>query len=118
MTTSHKQLLRPEETIHILNNYKNMNMSSQQIFDYFNQPNINHDSDCIYIYRNLPEEIKKEIDIITTEQSKQNQIQIKEMNKLIENVRNFNKQEEEKLNQINIELGMYKELNRQLNDKI
>lgn len=36
------------------------------------------------------------------------------MSKLIENVRNFNKQEKEKLNQINIELGMYKELNRQL----
>lgn len=89
------ELRRPEQTTYILNNFKNM--SSQQLFDYFNQPNINHDSDCIYIYRNLPEEMKKEIDIITTEQSKRNQIQIKEMSKLIENIRKFNKREEQKL---------------------
>jgi protoheme ferro-lyase len=111
-------------------------MSSQQIFDYFNQ--INHDSDCIYIYRNLPENLKKEIDIITSEQSKLNdqqiklndqQIklndqQIKELDQQIEQTRllrqqieTFNKQQQIKSEQILQELEMYRELNRQLNNK-
>jgi len=120
-------LLHPEETTRILKNYQNM--SSQQIFDYFNQ--INHDSDCIYIYRNLPENLKKEIDIITSEQSKLNdqQIklndqQIKELDQQIEQTRllrqqieTFNKQQQIKSEQILQELEMYRELNRQLDNK-
>ena len=134
-------LLHPDETTHILKNYQNM--SSQQIFDYFNQ--INHDSDCIYIYRNLPENLKKEIDIIASEQSKLNQIcieqndqqiklndqqiklndqQIKDLDQQIEQTRllrqqieTFNKQQQIKSEQILQELEMYRELNRQLNNK-
>jgi tRNA uridine 5-carbamoylmethylation protein Kti12 len=122
-------LLHPEETTHILKNYQNM--SSQQIFDYFNQPHINHDSDCIYIYRHLPENLKKEIDIITSEQSKQNQIrikqndqQIKDLDQQIEQTRllrqqieTFNKQQQINSEQILQELEMYRELNRQLDNK-
>jgi len=113
-------LLHPEETTRILKNYQNM--SSQQIFDYFNQ--INHDSDCIYIYRNLPENLKKEIDIITSEQSKLNDQQIKELDQQIEQTRllrqqieTFNKQQQIKSEQILQELEMYRELNRQLDNK-
>ena len=120
-------LLHPEETTRILKNYQNM--SSQQIFDYFNQ--INHDSDCIYIYRNLPENLKKEIDIIASEQSKLNdqQIklndqQIKELDQQIEQTRllrqqieTFNKQQQIKSEQILQELEIYRELNRQLDNK-
>ena len=119
-------LLHPEETTHILKNYQNM--SSQQIFDYFTH--INHDSDCIYIYRNLPDNLKKEIDIIASEQSKQNDQQIKQNDQQIKDldqqieqtrllrqqIETFNKQQQIKSEQILQELEMYRELNRQLDN--
>jgi septal ring factor EnvC (AmiA/AmiB activator) len=133
-------LLHPEETTHILKNYQNM--SSQQIFDYFTH--INHDSDCIYIYRNLSDNLKKEIDIIASEQSKQNDQQIKQNDQQIkqndqqikqndqqikdldqqieqtrllrQQIETFNKQQQIKSEQILQELEMYRELNRQLDN--
>jgi hypothetical protein len=52
-------------------------MTAKQIFNHFIQRQ--HDSECVNIYRQLPQEIQKEIDILTSEQSIKNQIMMKEM---------------------------------------
>lgn len=66
----------------IENWYKNTTqplLVAKQIFNHFIQRQ--HDSECVNIYRQLPQELQKEIDILTGEQSIKNQIMIKEMDK-------------------------------------
>jgi hypothetical protein len=60
--------------------YKNTTqplLVAKQIFNHFIQRQ--HDSECVNIYRQLPQELQKEIDILTSEQSIKNQIMMKEM---------------------------------------
>jgi len=52
-------------------------MTAKQIFNHFIQRQ--HDSECLNIYRQLPQELQKEIDILRREQSIKNQIMMKEM---------------------------------------
>jgi hypothetical protein len=108
-------------------------MKAKQIFNHFIQRQ--HDSECVNIYRQLPQELQKEIDILTREQSIKNQIMIKEMDEQIKNMDDMLKgmdemsrqnqilikemaeehiQHEKRNEEILQEIEMYKELNRQL----
>ena len=110
-------LLRQEETMHILNNYQNF--TPQELLDHFFKNN--NDSDCIYIFDNLPQDLQKELDDMAGEISKQNVIMLKKLDQLITStneqllaVTERNKKHDEEIYQIEIELERVRELNRQL----
>lgn len=110
-------LLREEETMHILNNYQSF--SHQELLDYFVRNN--NDSDCIYIFNNLPPVLQKELDDMAGEISKQNVVMLKKLDDLIAStneqltaVIERNKKHDEEIYQIECELERVRELNRQL----
>lgn len=117
-------LLRQEETMHILNNYQTF--THQQLLDHFVRNG--NDSDCIYIFDNLPQYLQKELDDMAGEISKQNQILIakndiilKQLDDLINqsteqliSVTERNKKLDDEIYQIENELERVRELNRQL----
>jgi hypothetical protein len=110
-------LLRQEETMHILNNYQNF--TPQELLDHFVRNG--NDSDCIYIFDNLPQDLQKELDDMAGEISKQNVIMLKKLDQLITStneqllaVTERNKKHDEEIYQIEIELERVRELNRQL----
>lgn len=117
-------LLREEETMHILNNYQTF--SHQELLDHFVRNN--NDSDCIYIFNNLPKVLQKELDDMAGEISKQNVVMLKKLDELIKfndkqiksneeqlkAVIERNKKHDEEIYQIECELERVRELNRQL----
>jgi peptidoglycan hydrolase CwlO-like protein len=117
-------LLRQEETMHILNNYQTF--THQELLDHFFKNN--NDSDCIYIFNNLPQDFQKKLDDIAGEISKQNVVLLKNLDNLIastnEQIKNNEEQikESKERNKIldemvykaETELEMMIELNRQL----
>ncbi|MGL5961333.1 MAG: hypothetical protein ACRCZ0_05215 [Cetobacterium sp.] len=117
-------LLRQKETMHILNNYQNF--SHQELLDHFVRNN--NDSDCIYIFDNLPQNLQKELDDMAGEISKQNKILIakndvilKQLDDLIDqsteqliSVTKRNKKLDDEIYQIENELERVRELNKQL----
>jgi len=110
-------LLRQEETMHILNNYQNF--THQELLNHFFRNN--NDSDCIYIFDNLPQDLQKELDDMAGEISKQNVIMLKKLDQLIAStneqllaVTERNKKHDEEIYQIESELERVRELNRQL----
>lgn len=110
-------LLREEETKYVLDNYKSM--SSQYLLDYFMQHH--NDSDCIYIFNNLPQDLQKTIDDLALEEVKVKDKMIEEVDKKIKNqstmleaVIKFNKQLDEDIYQLEHQLENTRELNRQL----
>jgi len=110
-------LLRQEETMHILNNYQTF--THQELLDHFVRNG--NDSDCIYIFDNLPQDLQKELDDMAGEISKQNQILIEENNKklkqldvLIETATQFNKQIANDIYNQECQMEAVRELNRQL----
>ena len=110
-------LLRQEETMHILNNYQNF--THQELLDHFVRNG--NDSDCIYIFDNLPQDLQKELDSTAGEISKQNQILIakndlilKQLDDLIYQSNERNKKLDDEIYQIENELERVRELNRQL----
>jgi hypothetical protein len=81
----------------------------------------NNDSDCIYIFDNLPQDLQKELDDMAGEISKQNVIMLKKLDQLIAStneqllaVTERNKKHDEEIYQIESELERVRELNRQL----
>lgn len=110
-------LLRQEETMHILNNYQNF--THQKLLDHFFRNN--NDSDCIYIFDNLPQDLQKELDDMAGEMSKQNVVLLKQLDELIAStneqllaVTERNKKHDEEIYQIENELERVRELNSQL----
>lgn len=110
-------LLRQEETMYILNNYQAF--THQKLLDHFVKNN--NDSDCVYIFDNLPKELQKELDDIAGEISKQNQFLIgkndailQKLDELIEASSKRNKKLDDEIYQIENELERVRELNRQL----
>ena len=59
-------LLRQEETMNILNNCQNF--TPQYLLNYFLK--YRNDSDCVYIFDNLPEKLQKTIDDMAAEEVK------------------------------------------------
>jgi len=120
-------LLRQEETMHILNNYQNFTHQEGAerrsalgaLLDHFVRNG--NDSDCIYIFDNLPQDLQKELDSMAGEISKQNQILIakndlilKQLDDLIYQSNERNKKLDDEIYQIENELERVRELNRQL----
>ena len=110
-------LLRQKETMHILNNYQTF--THQELLDHFVRNG--NDSDCIYIFDNLPQDLQKELDDMAGEISKQNVIMLKKLDQLIAStdeqllaVTERNKKHDEEIYQIESELERVRELNRQL----
>lgn len=110
-------LLRQEETMHILNNYQIF--THQELLDHFFRNN--NDSDCIYIFNNLPQDLQKELDDIAGEMSKQNVVLLKNLDDLlastdqqIKDSKERNKILDEMVYKAEKELEMMIELNRQL----
>jgi beta-glucosidase-like glycosyl hydrolase len=103
-------LLRQEETMHILNNYQNF--THQELLDHFFKNN--NDSDCIYIFDNLPQDLQKKLDELAGEISKQNVVLLKNLDELLEASSKRNKKLDDDIYQIENELERVRELNRQL----
>ena len=103
-------LLRQEETMHILNNYQTF--THQELLDHFFRNN--NDSDCIYIFDNLPQDLQKKLDDIAGEMSKQNVVLLKNLDDLLEASSKRNKKLDDEIYQIENELERVRELNRQL----
>jgi len=110
-------LLRQEETMHILNNYQNF--TPQYILNYFLK--YRNDSDCIYIFDNLPEKLQKTIDDMAAEEVKvkdemieENDKKLKQLDVMIEAVTNFNKQITNDIHIQECQMETVRELNRQL----
>jgi beta-glucosidase-like glycosyl hydrolase len=103
-------LLRQEETMHILNNYQNF--THQELLDHFFKNN--NDSDCIYIFYNLPQDLQKKLDELAGEISKQNVVLLKNLDELLEASSKRNKKLDDDIYQIENELERVRELNRQL----
>jgi predicted RNase H-like nuclease (RuvC/YqgF family) len=81
--------IREKETKYILDTYKSM--TPQNLLDYLMQHN--NDSDCIYIFNNLPKDLQKIVDDLAGEAVKANAVKIKanavkiiEMDEKIKNV--------------------------------
>jgi hypothetical protein len=96
-------LIREEETKYVLNNYQSM--TPQYLLDYFMQHK--NDSDCIYIFNNLPKDLQKTIDDLAAEE-------VKVKDKMIESVIKFNKQLDDDIYRLEHQLEMTRELNKQL----
>jgi TRAP-type C4-dicarboxylate transport system substrate-binding protein len=65
--------IREKETKYILDTYKSM--TPQNLLDYLMQHN--NDSDCIYIFNNLPKDLQKIVDDLAGEVVKANAVKIK-----------------------------------------
>lgn len=102
--------IREKETKYILDNYKSM--TPQNLLDYLMQHN--NDSDCIYIFNNLPKDLQKTVDDLAGEVVKINAVKIKENDILLEFVTKYNKQLDDDLYQLQTQLENVRELNRQL----
>lgn len=116
--------IREKETKYILDTYKSM--TPQNLLDYFMRHN--NDSDCIYIFNNLPEDLQKTVDDLAgetvkvnakklkemDEQIKENDDKIKQNNILLEFVTKYNKQLDDDIYQLQHQLENVRELNRQL----
>jgi len=110
-------LLRQEETMHILNNYQNFTHQEGAerrsalgaLLDHFVKNG--NDSDCIYIFDNLPQDLQKELDDMAGEISKQNQILIIEKDKMIE-------ENEKKLKQLDVMIEATTRFNKQIANDI
>ncbi|MGL5962078.1 MAG: hypothetical protein ACRCZ0_09025 [Cetobacterium sp.] len=127
-------LLREEETMHILNNYQTFSHQDGAerrsalgaLLDHFVRNN--NDSDCIYIFNNLPPVLQKELDDMAGEISKQNVVMLEKLDELIKfndkqiksneeqltAVIERNKKHDEEIYQVECELERVRELNRQL----
>jgi predicted glycosyltransferase len=110
-------LLRQEETMHILNNYQTF--THQELLNHFFRNN--NDSDCIYIFDNLPQDLQKELDDMAGEISKQNIVLLKNLddmiastNEQIKDSKERNKILDKMVYNAEKELEMMIELNRQL----
>ena len=145
MTLERSDLLRQEETMHILNNYQTFSaegtgdakrLTHQEgaerrsalgaLLDHFVKNG--NDSDCIYIFENLPQDLQKELDDMAGKISKQNQILIVEKDKMIEEnnktlkqldvmieaTTQFNKQITNDIHIQECQIEAIRELNRQL----
>jgi uncharacterized protein YdcH (DUF465 family) len=66
-----------------------------------------NDSDCIYIFNNLPKDLQKTIDDLAAEE-------VKVKDKMIESVIKFNKQLDDDIYRLEHQLEMTRELNKQL----
>lgn len=102
--------IREKETKYILDTYKSM--TPQNLLDYFMQHN--NDSDCIYIFNNLPEDLQKTVDDLAGEAVKVNAEKLKENDILLEFMTKYNKQLDDDLYQLQHQLENVRELNRQL----
>ena len=138
-------LLRQEETMHILNNYQTFSakgagdakrLTHQEgaerrsalgaLLDHFVRNG--NDSDCIYIFDNLPQDLQKELDDMAGEMSKQNVVLLKNLDDMIKKngeqikkndeqlaaVKERNKILDNMVYKAKTELEMMLELNRQL----
>jgi beta-glucosidase-like glycosyl hydrolase len=74
----------------------------------------NNDSDCIYIFDNLPQDLQKKLDELAGEISKQNVVLLKNLDELLEASSKRNKKLDDDIYQIENELERVRELNRQL----
>jgi septal ring factor EnvC (AmiA/AmiB activator) len=110
-------LIREEETKYVLNNYQSM--TPQYLLDYFMK--YHNDSDCIYIFNNLPKDLQKMVDDLAFEKLPELDRQIEEVKKersevqkQIQFVDNLNKQLDNDIYKIETQLEISRELNRQL----
>lgn len=129
-----EHLLRQEETMHILNNYQTLSHQDGAercsalgaLLDHFFRNN--NDSDCIYIFDNLPTYLQKELEDMAGEIFKKNAVVLKQLDDLIKNndsqikfnkeqltaVTTRNKKLDNEIYLIESELERVRELNRQL----
>lgn len=103
-------LIREEETKYVLDNYKTM--TPQYLLDYFIK--YKNDSDCIYIFDNLPQDLQKTIDDLAFETLPKLDRQIEDVQKQIQFVDNLNKQLDADIYRIDTQLEITRELNKQL----
>ena len=116
--------IREKETKYILDTYKSM--TPQNLLDYLMQHN--NDSDCIYIFNNLPKDLQKIVDDLAGEAVKANAVKIIEMDEkiknvdqqilqadiLIQSVTRYNKQLDKDIYNLEHQLETTRALNRQL----
>jgi TRAP-type C4-dicarboxylate transport system substrate-binding protein len=104
-------LLR-QETMNILNNYQTL--TPKWLLDHFITNN--NDSDCVFIYKNLPENIRNEIDEAAVAILKENEQQFKKNEQQFKKNEQLSKIIKSLTDQANAELDMYRDLNRQLDE--
>jgi septal ring factor EnvC (AmiA/AmiB activator) len=116
--------IREEDTKYVLDNYKTV--TPQYLLDYFIK--YKNDSDCIYIFVNLPQDLQKTVDDLAfdklpelnrqIEKVQKEKVEIQkeraEVQKQIQFVDNLNKQLDNDIYKIETQLEIARELNIQL----